>query len=384
MCTIIALAKGFVKFTHPFFSCAYYKNYKIDLLTGKRTSYSLSRLEQRLDQIKLKDFFDRPVVFHLFYELGCFFTEDEGKIDDDELLAIEINYQKHERCNFVEKGKDRLKNIHYPSFDIYKKKYKEGYEQLLKGNCYQFNLTFPFRFTFNGYTPHDFISNLFCDRKKTGAYAHCTYLPDWNRLFLSNSPECLFQKRQCDDRFYLYSMPVKGSIAVDSSNEHSQWKKLIYCQKNEAELFMITDLLSNDLSSIERPLAKVLGVKRPLKVPGILHQYSLVEVELSKDTGLGRIVRSLFPGGSVTGAPKRQAVKILGEMEEVKRGFYCGSTIILHRRQMAASINIRSAEIDFDKKTMSCHSGGGITLLSKVEEEYCEMEMKLKSFIDLF
>ena len=384
MYTVIALNKGFLKFTHPLYACAYYKNHKIDLLTGQRISSSFLLLKQRLDQIKLKDFFKRPVVFHLFYELGHFFNENEETIDNDDLLTIEIHYKKHENCHFAMEGDNHLKKIHHPSFDLYERKFKEGYEQLLLGNCYQFNLTFPFHFAFDGHTPRQFISRVFANREKTGAYAHCTFLPQWNRLYLSNSPECLFQKREKHGRFFLYSMPIKGSIAVNSSNWHGQWKKLIRCRKNEAELYMITDLLSSDLSKIERPVGRVLVLKRPLKVPGILHQYSLLEVELSGNTSLDRIVTSLFPGGSITGAPKRQAVKILKKIEGIKRGFYCGSTIVLFRSQMAASINIRSAEIDFDKKRMSCHSGGGITLLSKVLEEYREMEMKLESFIKLF
>ncbi|MCY4524912.1 MAG: chorismate-binding protein, partial [Halobacteriovoraceae bacterium] len=217
-----------------------------------------------------------------------------------------------------------------------------------------------------------------------GAYAHCSFIPRWNRLYLSNSPECLFQRRKKNNRYFIYTMPIKGSIKTNSSPWESQWNELAKCQKNAAELHMITDLVSNDLSKIERPKAKVLADRRPLKVPGILHQYSLVEVELGKNTNLGGIVASLFPGGSVTGAPKKQVMKILKKMEGVSRGFYCGSTIVIHQSLMAASINIRSAEINLDKKEMSCHSGGGVTLLSKAKDEYDEMKLKLKSFISIF
>ncbi|MFZ8934302.1 MAG: chorismate-binding protein, partial [Bacteriovoracaceae bacterium] len=90
------------------------------------------------------------------------------------------------------------------------------------------------------------------------------------------------------------------------------------------------------------------------------------------------------PGGSVTGAPKKRVLDILRQLESRDRGFYCGSTILLYKNAIAASINIRSAEIDLESNIMSYSSGGGITLLSKSSLEYKEMYKKLESFTQLF
>ena len=179
-------------------------------------------------------------------------------------------------------------------------------------------------------------------------------------------------------------MPIKGSINYNNDEDFDQkWNELIKSKKDESELFMITDLIKNDLSKIECPVAEVISLKLPLVVPGILHQYSLLSVDLSYKITLKKIIESLFPGGSITGAPKKRIIKILSELENYKRGFYCGSTIFLYEDQVSASINIRSAEVMSNNKLLRYSAGGGITLNSNVDDEFDEMKMKVNSFINL-
>ena len=80
-------------------------------------------------------------------------------------------------------------------------------------------------------------------------------------------------------------------------------------------------------------------------------------------------------------APKKRAMKLLIALEQRERGFYCGSTLILYKHMKSASINIRSAVIDFEGHTLVYQAGGGITLLSKVKDEFEEMTYKHDSFI---
>jgi anthranilate/para-aminobenzoate synthase component I len=121
-----------------------------------------------------------------------------------------------------------------------------------------------------------------------------------------------------------------------------------------------------------------------LVVPGIIHQYSLLSVDLDYKVRLGKIIKSLFPGGSITGAPKKRVKELLFSLEKRSRGFYCGSTVILHESLLAASINIRSAEICFTNKLLKYSSGSGITLLSKSKDEFDELRLKEYSFMKLF
>jgi anthranilate/para-aminobenzoate synthase component I len=179
-------------------------------------------------------------------------------------------------------------------------------------------------------------------------------------------------------------MPIKGTLKrVENENWKPLWKKLVSDKKSQAELFMISDLLRNDLSRIEKPRAQIVKKKYPKLVPGLIHQYSQIDVELSDDVNLWRVIEKIFPGGSITGAPKVRAMKLIHELEKRNRGFYCGSTLILLKEMKSASINIRSSEISFspNEKKLLYQAGGGITLMSNVFEEYCEMTYKHDSFI---
>jgi anthranilate/para-aminobenzoate synthase component I len=146
---------------------------------------------------------------------------------------------------------------------------------------------------------------------------------------------------------------------------------------------MITDLLKNDLNSLDRPEAKVHKLRAPLLVPGLLHQYSLISVKLSGQISLRKILHSLFPGGSITGAPKLRVMDIIDEVERYPRGIYCGSTLLLYKDQRVASINIRTACINVSERMWRYGAGGGVTLLSKAVDEFKEMESKVDSFLRL-
>lgn len=385
--SIVYLNKGnnFLKFSKAKTAYAYFKNYRINLLDGSKEAFSVNDLKNRLIKIKIKDPFKTPLIIHLFYEYGFYFTDNISLISEEDLLAIEINYLKSSPyelkkgatvTDFKPENKIEIKN--------YNQSFIKGQDHLRRGNCYQFNLTFQhtFRARKNN-SVEDILNRLWAKKENRGAYAHASVIPYLNKVYISNSPECLFQIKSKKEGHLLWSMPIKGSQKIEN-NFKDTWEKLKSCKKNQAELYMITDLLRNDLSKIENPGAVVIKKKYPLRVPNILHQFSLVSVLLNKDIGLYKIIASLFPGGSITGAPKKRVMEILKDLEFTgPRGFYCGSSIILYKNIKAASINIRSATMDFETKDFSYGSGGGITLLSGMKDEFKEMELKIGSFLNL-
>ena len=179
-------------------------------------------------------------------------------------------------------------------------------------------------------------------------------------------------------------MPIKGTLKVEDADYDKAWKELERDEKNQAELYMITDLMRNDLTKLTLKPAKVVHNKYPLHVPGLIHQFSVIESSLSPNQNMCNIVKSLFPGGSITGAPKKNTMELIEKIEKFKRGFYCGSTILCYKNRKTASINIRSAEIDYTQNEVKYGAGGGITLQSQALEEFEETLNKLKSFILLF
>ncbi|MBC76441.1 MAG: hypothetical protein CME64_10540 [Halobacteriovoraceae bacterium] len=375
----------FVKFSVPISAFIIYKSFRINILTGEREYQGLKDFLERLKDVELFDEFKKPHVFHLFYEAGYIVENCEELAKENVPLAIEIVYGESAIVD-PPKGNSlpSINPAQYPSFKQYKKQFKEGREKLLKGECYQFNLTSPFIFKFEAQTEVDeFIARVWKDKDKTAAFAHCTYISELNQLYLSNSPECLFQFKQSPSPA-VYSMPIKGTIPVkESKDRSSDWRKLRACKKNEAELFMITDLVRNDLTRIQLSPSVICAKKLPLNVPGIVHQFSVVKSPAAEGLNLSQVVSGLFPGGSVTGAPKKNVLRILKSLENYDRGFYCGSTIVLHKGLKAASINIRSCEVDFGSSEMKYCAGGGITLNSEARSEFDETYAKMESFLQL-
>lgn len=380
--TIIPYKNKLIKFFNPKNAFAYYLDYRINLITGEKSQYSFTRW---IYKKKSKLFFEtnhKIKVLILFYESGLIFEKLNEFLDPNSLLAIEIEYFFFEEYSIttIEKKID-LKLCYEISMNQYFNDFKKGFKELLEGNCYQFNLTNKFEYNFEkDLNAFHFINKLWKDPKNRGAFGNATYSSYLNQLFLSNSPECLFQIK----KNRLSTMPIKGTVKLEKNNFSKTWKNLRRDFKNQSELYMISDLLRNDLSRIETPNAKIISKKLPLIVPGLLHQYSLIQVELSKKVFEFQVIKSVFPGGSITGAPKKNVMRIINQIEKRKRGFYCGSTLIYFKEMKSASINIRASTIDFKNKKLIYQSGGGITLNSDWKSEYFEMCDKKDSFINLF
>jgi anthranilate/para-aminobenzoate synthase component I len=373
----------------PVTSYLFYKDFKLNLITAERTDSSIEELNMFLDQYKVGDSIEQPVVWHLYYDLGAAYVDLEKLVPTHKPIALFIKYEESKILKDINElvGKTKtslnLKAIEYPRFKNYKERFEKIYNHLLAGDCYQANLTDGFYFKIaDELNAFDFISTAFDQAFGRGAYSHATYIEPLGKLFLSNSPECLFEVKKIKDKFNIVSMPIKGTIKVNKNSERADaWNKLSKSKKDQGELFMITDLIRNDLSKVEFKKAVVRNKKLPLHVPGLVHQFSIVNSEINEETTLLKIVKALFPGGSITGAPKKRVIKILSEVETYNRGFYCGSTIIMHKQLKAASINIRSAVIDFTQKELFYGAGGAITLLSNDREEFDESYSKMESFL---
>jgi para-aminobenzoate synthetase component I len=362
-------------------TCAYiyYRKTRLNLITGYSEIYPFHLFMKSLESTMLQDKVDHPKVYHFHYEFGLILMGLSHTVGEDVPLVVEIEYQKRsfkQAPKKVRLEKIKLKSLERPSWTEYKQAFNHIQEHLLDGHAYQVNLTYPFEFeTEDLLDPRD-IMDFFFTRKGLGAYAHATYYGD--EMTLSNSPECLFQYH--DDE--IFTMPIKGTLRRKGSFA-SDWKKLKSDEKEEGELIMITDLLRNDLNRLEHPRARVRKLKAPLKVPGLLHQYSLLSVSLENQISLLKVFESLFPGGSITGAPKMRVMEILQETERYQRGLYTGSTLLCLENRKMANINIRTAQIGVGDRLWRYAAGGGITLLSKPVLEFQEMEDKVSSFLTL-
>lgn len=367
-----------LELSRPRAAYVYYRTTRDNLLNGFPETYPFENFLRRLDQEVLQDPVEGHHVYHFHYEMGLLLQGLGHSVKDDVPLAIELVYDGARKMRPLKPRISQLplRSLERPQWSEYKEAFSFIQEELRAGNCYQVNVTYPFDFfTEDVVDPRDILS-FFFSRPGLGAFAHATQIHD--ELILSNSPECLFQYRDNE----LFTMPIKGTMKRKGSLRED-WAQLKKSQKDEAELLMITDLLRNDLNRLDQPRARVVRKRAPLEVPGLLHQCSLLSVRLEKKISLLHTLTSLFPGGSVTGAPKKRVMQIIQDVERSKRGIYCGSTLLCYGDRKMASINIRTAQVELSEKLWRYGAGGGITLGSNPVHEFQEMEAKVNSFLTL-
>lgn len=360
---------------------AYYKNHAVDLISGEKKTLTFTDLMHDLDR-PYQEFTEELRVVHFFYEAGFDFNSLSEEIDPGSLLALDITYSAKTDWTIESDVKAiMLTKKTAPLYQDYLQKFNKGYAHLQAGDCYQFNLTEEFTYEFDKHlSPDYFLNRIWKEETGRGEFAFATYSECLQKLFLSNSPECLFSI--IGDK--MISRPIKGTVYRQSNDPleiERLWSELSNDKKSQAELYMITDLIRNDLSRIDLPRAKVIKKKEPLLVPKMLHQYSEVQLQLREHVTLKKMLVSLFPGGSITGAPKKRVMQILRDLEKRTRGFYCGTTLTMGE-ELKASINIRSAVVDYRELILSYQAGGGITLLSRPDEEFKELTYKHDSFVE--
>ena len=207
--TIIPYKNKLIKCFNPKHAYAYYLNKRINLLTGVEEKISIKNWIENYQQEKLFSTFRSPRIVHLFYELGFLTEHLNDFIQNNQLLVIDISYHSFEDFVLTSPSEIKLSLLRKPDFEKYKKAFEEGYQQLLLGNCYQFNLTQSYQYSFSSHLgPHQFIMSLWKNKNSRGAFGSATYISYFKKLYLSNSPECLFQINETE----LSTMPIKGTI----------------------------------------------------------------------------------------------------------------------------------------------------------------------------
>jgi anthranilate/para-aminobenzoate synthase component I len=146
---------------------------------------------------------------------------------------------------------------------------------------------------------------------------------------------------------------------------------------------MIVDLLRNDLVPTSVPgSVRVTALCEVERTAAVLHLVSSVVATVRPDVRHPDVLVSCFPGGSITGAPKRRAMEIIDRLEREPRGFYCGSVFSWEpaEHRLVASIAIRTATVHDGHARYG--AGGAVTLLSDAAEEAEETMVKARPFLE--
>lgn len=198
---------------------------------------------------------------------------------------------------------------------------------------------------------------------------------------LSNSPETLLAVEFADGGDIARSWPIKGTRPRGAwpHADAAAAAELLASEKDLAEHVMIVDLVRNDLGQLAVP-GTVEAPRRPalVSLPTVHHLVSEVRCRLRRGWTLHGLLAAMFPGGSITGAPKRRTAEIIAALEERPRGLYCGAIVVLAPDGLRCSIPIRTGELDADG--LSVQSGGGIVIDSDPEAERLECWAKVRAF----
>ncbi|QKW05543.1 chorismate-binding protein [Streptomyces sp. NA04227] len=202
-------------------------------------------------------------------------------------------------------------------------------------------------------------------RGNPAPYAGVLRLPGHGVEVASASPE-LFLRRTGP---VVESGPIKGTGRTEAD----------LLPKDRAENVMIVDLVRNDLGRVcatgSVTVPELCAVERH---PGLVHLVSTVRGLLPAGVGWPQLLAALSPPGSVSGAPKSSALRIIGELEPGPRGPYCGAVgwVDADRRRAELAVGIRTFWADRDAGELRFGTGAGITWGSDPEREWRETELK--------
>lgn len=258
----------------------------------------------------------------------------------------------------------------------YLEKVKQAQQYISAGDVYQLCLTTRLRGEYVG-DPLSYFLRL----RKAHPAPYASFIRTGKRTFVSISPELFLQVH--GDR--VVSSPIKGTRrrAADAADDLKLINELGADPKERAENLMIVDLIRNDLSRVCEPESVNVDSLLAVRSFSTVHQLvSDVSGQLRPDSSSLDALGALFPGGSMTGAPKIRAMEIIAELESSDRAGYSGAIgWIATNGDMELAMVIRTAIFEGDE--VSIGIGGGITSDSDPKREHEEIQLKGSALADV-
>jgi len=298
-----------------------------------------------------------PFLFILSYDKQKIFAQPLEDLESDILYKLKShrNYPPKKRaCAYTLKQSPI-------SFDAYKSSFEKVIEEIAKGNSYLLNLTFE--------TPIETNLSL----KEIFTYSQAKFKLYFQGEFICFSPEEFIHIEENTISTY----PMKGTIEASKPNAREQ---ILANPKEMAEHVMIVDLMRNDLGIIGnnirvdkfRYIDKIrAGEKELLQVSSHIK----ATLQPNWNNTIGTLLDALTPAGSITGTPKKRTRAIIDAVENHQRGFYTGVFGVYDGASLHSGVMIRFIESKEGK--LLYKSGGGITIDSKVADEYQELRDKI-------
>ena len=313
------------------------------------------------------------------YEAGYCFEKKLEKNKPYDFPLVYLGAYKKPQPHTINLSQSFSKN--HPQnlkLDITKNQYAKDISAIrnyiAQGDVYQITYCIKLLFNFNGCA-----DSLYRQLLKEQPVPYPAYIQTEKFQILSLSPELFIKKNAT----HLISKPMKGTWPRGDglfADLLAPWR-LKFDSKNRAENVMIADLLRNDLGRLGE------GIKAPTlfevaRYKTLCQMTSTISAKVAQDISLYKLFASIFPSGSVTGAPKISAMEIIHELEGQERKIYTGAIgYITPQKDMFFNIPIRTLLIQGNSGEMGI--GGGIVWDSTVDGEWGEGLLKAKFFTDL-
>lgn len=249
-------------------------------------------------------------------------------------------------------------------------------QRIHQGDFYEMNYTFPLCGSYVG-DPYWLYSRM----REVNPVPFGAFISDENFSACCASPERFLKK----DGLAIRSEPIKGTAPRSFDGEMDKInKEQLLNEKNRAENLMIVDLVRHDLSRVSRPGSVKVSNLYDVQTFGTVHQLiSTVESVAYENVDPVDIIKSCFPMGSMTGAPKIEVMKTIDELEIYKRGLYSGAIgYMTPDDDFDFNVVIRTAILQGN--SLFYPVGGAITSDSNPEAEWEESLIKSRSLTEIF
>jgi para-aminobenzoate synthetase component 1 len=363
-------------------------------------SYELGRYIEKLPETTIDDL-QMPLIRLCFYDRLIAYDHIEGTIwlivlelpsdyekPNDKISALEQLLKESQEKRIPKPDTGDLETIDFSHIrcnmnqEYYLRTVEKIKRYIYDGEVYQINFSQRFECEYEARP-----IKLYHWQNHYNPSGYAAYIDGGAFHIVSASPEMFIT---IDDGL-IRTKPIKGTRRriIETARNRSQAKEtnrnnyneLLYSDKERAELNMIIDLERNDVAKICRPGTRTVIQPRTIEsYPTVFHAVATVAGHLRDEVTICDVLKAMFPGGSITGAPKIRSMEIIDETEPTARGVYTGSIgFIGLDGNVCLNIAIRTIIIK-DRKAFS-QTGGGIVADSEPQAEWVETITKARALL---
>ena len=363
-------------------------------------SYELGRFIEKLPETTVDDlgsplirlcFYDRLIAYnHIDGGLWLIALQLQNEIETpkEKLDALEELLAESQQIRVPRIGPDDMDSIDFARLrsnmnkDDYLRMVRKIKQYIYDGEVYQVNFSQRFESDYDG-RPIE----LYHWQNEYNPSGYAAYIDGGDFHIVSASPEMFITISDGAIR----TKPIKGTRPrireADGAFSHAKhintenFNELLRSEKEQAELNMIVDLERNDVAKICVPGTRSVVQPRTIETyPTVFHAVATVAGRLRERISFCDVLKAMFPGGSITGAPKIRAMEIIDETEPTTRGVYTGSIGYIGVDGNAC-LNIAIRTIIITHGQAFAQAGGGIVADSEPEAEWQETMTKAKALL---